>query len=147
MKWNTAITKSIPLLLGIGLSLSACAGAPDYGPVAYGSYGGDGEPLYGSLGPDYGGWDGGFHGHFDHDRFHEHGFAGHDEHGDFGGHGFAGHGGDVGHASFGGHGFASHGGGPSDFGGHGFAGHGGGLGSFGGHGAGGHGGGGGHGRG
>jgi hypothetical protein len=135
MKRNTAITKSIPLLLGIGLSLSACAAAPDYGPVAYGSYGsygGDGEPLYGSLGLDYGGWDGGFYGHFDHDRFHEHGFAGHDEHGGFGGHGFAGHGGDVGHASFGGHGFASHGGG---------------LGGFSGHGSGGHGGGGGHGRG
>jgi hypothetical protein len=102
MKWHTAITKSIPLLLGIGLSLSACAVAPDYGPVAYGSYGG----------LDYGGWDGGFYGHFDHDRFHEHGFAG--------------HGGDVGHASFGGHGFAGHGGGLGGFGGHGSGGHGGG---------------------
>jgi hypothetical protein len=81
------MTKVIPLLMGMGFLLGACTvdtgyAAPTY-PYAYG------DPVYGSLDFDYGGW-GGWH--------HDHG---HWAHG--GGHGFAGH------ASAGGHG--GHGGG------------------------------------
>jgi hypothetical protein len=50
-------TKAIPLLIGIGLFLSACAVEPDYGAPAY-TYDGYADPIYGSLDFDYGGWGG-----------------------------------------------------------------------------------------
>ena len=96
MNRGRLMTKTIPLLLGIGLAVSACAVEPDYGSPAYGAYP---EPVYGSLDFDYGGWGGGHHG-WDHG----HGDHGHVAHAGFG-HGFAGHGG------FGGHGGGGHGGG------------------------------------
>ena len=112
MNCRRTITKAIPLLLSVGLVLSACAAEPDYGAAAYpGVYSGyqgyPYDPVYGSLGFGVGGLD-----DFHHDRDFGHGHGDHD----FGQH--AGHG----LAPFGGHGFAGNIG-------HGFAGHGG----FGGH--------------
>jgi hypothetical protein len=77
------LTRTILLLIGVGLALSACVAEPvGYGPVGYGDYG-------------YGWGDGWDHGHWGH------GFA--HGHGGFGGHGgFAGHGGEGGHGG-GGH--------------------------------------------
>jgi hypothetical protein len=86
-------TKTIPLLIGIGLFLSACAVEPDYGAPAY-AYG---DPNYGSLDFDYGGWGGGWHHGWDRGR----GDYGHAAGGGWG-HGFAGH------AGFGGHGGGGH---------------------------------------
>ena len=85
MNRGRMMTKAIPLLIGTGLFLSACAVEPNYGAPDY-AYPG---PIYGSLDFD----DGGF-GHFHHDHgFHDgfvHGFAGH---AGFGGHGGGGRGG------------------------------------------------------
>jgi hypothetical protein len=104
MNGGRTVTKAIPLLIGIGLILSACAVGPDDGAPAY-TYGEYADPIYGSVDFDYGGWGhGGWHHGWDH---------GHEDHG---GHGFA-H-----HASLGGHGGGGHVGG----GGHGGGGHGGG---------------------
>jgi len=129
MKRSTTFAMAKPLLLGVGLALSACATSPDYGTTAYSydypcAYDGYAECPYDPI---YGPFDFGFDGSgfFHHVGDFGHGHDGHD----FGqhiGHGFA---------PIGGHGFAVNGG-------HGFAGRGG----FGGHGGGGHGGGG-HGRG
>ncbi len=110
MNHSRTIAKAIPLLLSVGLALSACAPAPDYGmgayPSAYNGYydGYEGypygyAPVDGSLGFGFGGFD-----HFHHDRGFGHGL---DEHH------FAPHAG-TGFARFGGHGFAALGG----FGGH-----------------------------
>jgi hypothetical protein len=120
MNRSRTITKAIPLLLGVGLLVSACATAPDYGAAAYpNAYNGyyssyNGYPYdttYDSLGFGFGGFD-----HFDRDRDFDHGhddrdFAQHAGHhfARFGEHGFAEHGG-HGFARFGGHGFAAHGG-------------------------------------
>jgi hypothetical protein len=75
------LMRTILLLIGVGLALSACVAEPvGYGPVDYGYYGwGDG-------------WD---HRHWGHGFAHGH--AGFGEHG-----GFAGHGGEGGHGG-GGH--------------------------------------------
>ena len=116
MDRRRTIAKVTPVLLSVGLALSACATAPDYGTAAYpGVYSGyEGypyDPAYGSLGFGFGGFD-----NFRHDRdfHHDRGFHhdrdfghGHDDHNfaQHAGHGFGG---------FGGHGFAAHGG----FGGH-----------------------------
>jgi hypothetical protein len=75
MNRGRILTRTILLLVGVGLALSACVAEPiGYGPVDYG---------YGW--PD--GWD---HGHWDHGGW-GHGFAhghgGFGEHGGFGGHG------------------------------------------------------------
>jgi hypothetical protein len=112
MKRSTAFAMAKPLLLGVGLVLSACATAPGYGasaysyddPYGYADYSND--PIYGALDFGFGGSD------FHHVGDFGHGHGGHDF-GQHGGHGIAG---------FGGHGFAGRGG----FGGHGGGGHGGG---------------------
>ena len=52
MNRGRMMTKTIPLLISIGLFLSACAVEPDYGAPAY-AYS---DPIYGSLDFDYGGW-------------------------------------------------------------------------------------------
>jgi hypothetical protein len=89
MKRSRAV-RAIPLLIGFGILLSACAVEPDYGPPGYGYA----DPVYGSLDFDYGGWDGwGFRHHGS-----DHGLVGHAGWG----HGFAGH------AGFGGHGGGGH---------------------------------------
>ena len=93
MNRSRIVMKAIPLLIGIGLFLSACTVEPDYGAPAYV----DSDPIYGSLDFDYGGW-GGWHHGWDHG----HGDYGHAARGGWG-HGFARH------AGFGGHG--GHGGG------------------------------------
>ena len=80
------VTKALPLLIGIGLFLSACAAEPDYGAPGY-AYN---DPIYAGLDFDDGGWGGWGHG-WDH---------GHGDHGGWG-HGFGGHGG-------GGHGGGGH---------------------------------------
>jgi len=112
MKRGRMMTKATPLLIGIGLFLSACAVEPDYSDYGAPDYAYT-DPIYGSLDFDYGGWGGGWGGfrHFDHD----HGFHGGHDHGGFG-HGF-------GHAGFGGGHGGGHGGG---FGGGGHGGGGGG---------------------
>jgi hypothetical protein len=92
------MTNATPILIGIGLLLSACAVEPDYGAPDYAYT----DPVYGSLDFDYGGWGGwgGWHHGWDHGNFdHGHGF-----HGGIG-HGF-GHAGFSGHA--GGHGGGGH---------------------------------------
>lgn len=112
MDCRRTITRAIPLLLSVGLALSACAAGPDYDAATYpGVYSGyqgyPYDPVYGSLGFGFGGFD-----HFHHDRdfghwhgdhdfeqhagrgltpFGEHRFAGNI------GHGFAGRGGFGGH--------------------------------------------------
>jgi hypothetical protein len=101
MKRGSIMTKAIPLLIVIGLSLSACAVQPgDYVYEGYPYY-----PVYGSFDFDYGGWGGWHHGwdhsHWDHGGWH-HGW----DHGHWG-HGFA-HGGFGGHGSFAGHGGGGH---------------------------------------
>src|SRR3982074_1160983 len=104
MKRSRVATTAIPLLIGIGLLLSACADRPGY-------RGGYGDPAHGSVSG--GGWEGRhhgfFHGHFDGRRdFGHEGFEGHRGFG----HGF------TGHAGFGGHdGGVGHGGGGNDGGG------------------------------
>lgn len=113
MNRRRTTARVIPLLLSVGLVLSACTTAPDNGAAAYpdtyaysGYYNGyEGYPygpIYGSLGFD----------HFHHDRgfghgYYAHVFARHAGHGfaRVGGHGFAenvGHG-FAGHGGFGGH--------------------------------------------
>ena len=78
------ITRVIPLLIGISLSLSACAVQPGgYVYDGYPYYGYPDSPVYGSFDFDYGGW-GGWHHGWDHSHW---------DHGGFGGHGFGGHGG------------------------------------------------------
>ena len=77
------LMRTVLLLIGVGLALSACVAEPvGYGPVDYGYYG-------------YGWGDGWDHGHWGHGFAHGHGGFG--EHG-----GFAGHGGEGGHGG-GGH--------------------------------------------
>ena len=95
-------TKAMPLLIGIGFLLSACAESADYRAPAY-AYG---EPAYSSLDYGWGGWHHGWdHGHWDgRGEFHD------EAHGGFG-HGFSGHAGFHGHGGFGGHGGGGHGGG------------------------------------
>jgi hypothetical protein len=86
MKRGRILARAILFLVGIGLSLSACAVGPGY----YGGYPYD--PVYGW----YGGWGGWHHGwdhsHWDHggggDGFAHGGFG---EHGGFGGHGGGGY--------------------------------------------------------
>lgn len=107
MNLNRTVTKALPLLLGVGLVLSACAAASGYGaaPYAYNGYTGYyDDPGYDSLDFGFGDFD-----HFRHDRDFDHGHEGlhfaHHVGGGFahvGGHGFAGHGG------FGGHGGGGH---------------------------------------
>ncbi len=101
MNCRRTITKAIPLLLSVGFVVSACATVPDYGTAAYpyaysGYYNGyEGypyDPIYGSFGFGFGGFD-----HFHRERDFGHG---HDDHGlaqhaghafaRAGGHGFAG---------------------------------------------------------
>jgi hypothetical protein len=90
MSHSKTMTTAAPLLIGLGLFLSACAARPDYGapPYAYGYS--DPYPVAGTLDFDYGGWGGwgGWHHGWDH---------GHWDHGGVG-HGFAG----AGHGGFGG---------------------------------------------
>src|SRR5204863_2044087 len=109
MKRGRIITKGLPLLLGITLSLAGCAGSAmgygyDTSPYAYG-------PVYDDFGF-YGGWDG-----FDRGRIHERhdAFRGHEEHHGFGGHMDSGAHAGGGHSSAEGHG----GGGHASGGGHG----------------------------
>src|SRR5258706_16485904 len=47
-------TKTMPLLIGAGLFLSACAASTEYGPSPYATN----EPIYGTLDFDYGDWGG-----------------------------------------------------------------------------------------
>ena len=93
MNRGRILTRTILLLIGVGLALSGCVA----GPVGYGYDG------YAYGWPD--GWD---HGHWDHGGWGHgfaHGHAGFDEHGGFGEHGgFAGRGGEGEHGGFGGHG-------------------------------------------
>ena len=112
MNCRRTITKAIPLLLSVGLVLSACAAGPHYGAAAYpGVYSGyqgyPYDPVYGSLGLGFGGLDDIHHDRDSGRRREDHEFGQHAGHGlaPFGGHGFAGN---IGH------GFAGHGG----FGGH-----------------------------
>jgi hypothetical protein len=95
MKHGIIMTRTVLLLIVIGLSLSACAGQTGGYVDGYSYY-----PVYGAFDFDYGGWGGWHHGwdhgHWDHGGW-GHGFA----HGGFGGHGFA-------HGGFGGHGGGGH---------------------------------------
>jgi hypothetical protein len=100
MKRGRVITKALPLLLGVGLLLSACAVEPGYAAPAY-PYGYS-DPYYGSLDLGWGGGWGGWHHGWDHG----HGYRGHMARGGVG-HGFAGHAGFGGHG--GGHGGGGHG--------------------------------------
>jgi hypothetical protein len=99
MLLRKTVTTTTPLLIGVGLFLSACAADPGYDPPTY-AYGYSYPypyPVDGSLYFDYGGWGGWHHGwdhgHWDHAGW-GHGFAGHTA--------FAGHGG-LGGAGGGGH--------------------------------------------
>lgn len=81
------MAKTLPLLITLGILLSACAVEPDYAapPYAYGYP----YPVQGSIYYGYGGWGGWHHGwdhghwdhgHWDHGRGHagwSHGLAGH----------------------------------------------------------------------
>src|SRR6266851_5098537 len=103
MNRGRIMTKAIPLLIGTGLFLSACAAEPDYGAPDYAYT----DPIYGSLDFEDGGF--GHFRHFDHDHGgFGHGFAGH---AGFGGHGGGGHGGGGGGGHGGGGGGGGHGGG------------------------------------
>jgi hypothetical protein len=93
MKRGRILTRALPLLIGIGLFLSACAVQP--GGYVYDGY--PSYPVYGAFDFDYGGW-GGWHHGWDHSHWNHGGFGGH---AGFGGHGFGGHGG-------GGHGGGGH---------------------------------------
>jgi len=74
MDRDKTILKAVPLLIGIGFLLSACAADPGYDPTAY-RYDYD-YPLYGSPDYDYWGGCGDWHRRWDHG--HEgHGFDGH----------------------------------------------------------------------
>src|SRR5713101_6518260 len=86
MNHGRVLTRTIPLLIGVGLARSACVAEPvGYGPVGYID---DGYAYDGRYGWDHGGWGHGF----------AHGHGGDGEHGGFGGHGGAGgHGGGGGH--------------------------------------------------
>jgi hypothetical protein len=92
MKRGRMMTKATPLLIGIGLFLSACAVEPDYSDYGAPDYAYT-DPIYGSLDFDYGGWGG-------HGWDHGHGF--HGGHGGFGHAGFGGHGGGFGGGGHGG---------------------------------------------
>lgn len=114
MNHHRTTTTVMPLLLSVGLALSACVAVPDYSTTAYpyvynGYDNGYGEYPYdsfdGSLGFGFGGFD-----HFHHDRdfgreHDEHDFAQHAGHGfaRFGGHGLAGAFGHGGRGGLGGH--------------------------------------------
>jgi hypothetical protein len=83
---NRMIATAAPVLVGIALFFSGCAG----GTVGYYGDAYPDDPVYGTFGV-YGGWGGWHHGwdhgHWDH----------HDGHGGWG-HGFGHHGGFAGHA-------------------------------------------------
>src|SRR6266436_4313991 len=100
MNHGRILTRTIPLLIGVGLALSACMAEPvGYGPVGYGD---DGYAFDERYDWDHGGWGHGF----------AHGHAGFDEHGGSGEDGgFAGYGGEGEHGGFGGRGGGGHGGG------------------------------------
>src|SRR5260221_14710331 len=55
MTHGRTTTKTMPLLIGAGLFLSACAASTEYGPSPYATN----EPIYGTLDFDYGDWGGG----------------------------------------------------------------------------------------
>jgi hypothetical protein len=119
MNRSSIFAKVTPLLLGVGLCLSACAATPDFGAPSYSysyPYVGSGYPYdtaynwldfgFGGSDPFHYGWDS-HHGHDDHvfAQHAGHSFAPSGVRGvtaNFG-HGFAGHGGFGGH---GGHGRA-----------------------------------------
>jgi hypothetical protein len=109
----STIIRATPLLLGVGLFISACAASPDYSVVASYPYGYDeysdccNDPMYSSFDVGYAGFR-----HFHHDLAFR---LGHEHFVQRVGHGFAPFGG-RGYAMNIGHGFAAHGG---------FAGHGG----------------------
>src|SRR5438093_13538068 len=112
MSRGRIVRRTILLLLGVGLAVSACATeAAGYGPDYYGYYG-----YYGGDGFVFAPGHGRFHDHRGHGFAHgfgDHGVGGHG----VGGHGhagFAGHGGCAGHGA-GAHGGAGgHGGGGGD---------------------------------
>ena len=111
MKRSSIFAKATPLLLGVGLALSACAATPDAGAVPYYTpyaYDGYGDYPY-DPGVDW--FDFGFGGS-DHDH---HAW---DFHHEYDGHGFR-RSGVRGVAANFGHGFAGHGGGHGGGGGHG----------------------------
>src|SRR5260370_34685807 len=56
-KRGRMMAKATPLLIGIGLFLSACAVEPDYSDYGAPDYAYT-DPIYGSLDFDYGGWGG-----------------------------------------------------------------------------------------
>jgi hypothetical protein len=86
MTHGRTMTKAMPLLIGAGLLLSACAADSEYGPSAYN------EPVYGTVDYDYGGWGG--WGGWGHDHgWRGHSMGGHPRGGWMGGGGGAGHGG------------------------------------------------------
>jgi hypothetical protein len=100
MKRGRILTRALPLLIIIGLALSACAVQPGgYVYDGYPYYGYPHYPVYGSFDFDYGSWGGWHHGwdhsHWDHGWWHhgwDHGGWGHGfAHGGFGGHGSGGH--------------------------------------------------------
>ena len=102
MNRGRIMTKAIPLLIGIGLFLSACAAEPGYygaSPYAYD------DPIYGLPTYEYDSW-GGWHHGWDHGP----GDHGHEAPGGWG-HGFAGHGGFGGHGGYGGAHVGGYGGG------------------------------------
>src|SRR5256885_8495475 len=94
---SRTVTRTILLLLGVGLAVSACATEfAGYGPGDYGYYG-----YYGDDGLVFAPGDGRFHGHRGHGFARGHpGFA----HGGFAGHGGGEHGGFAGHGGGGAHG-------------------------------------------
>ena len=77
MNRSSILKRAILPLIGIGLSLSACAGRP--GGYGYGGY--PAYPAYGVFDYGYGGWGGWHHGwdhsHWDHGGFDGHGGGGH----------------------------------------------------------------------
>jgi|SRR5262245_29399471 len=88
MKRVSSITRVIPLLIGLGLFLSACAVQP--GGYVYDGY--PSYPVYGAFDFDDGGW-GGWHHGWDHSHWDHAGFRGHggDGHGGGGEHAGGGH--------------------------------------------------------
>ena len=102
MMHGRTTTKTVLLLIGLGLLLSACAAEPDYGAPGY-AYG---YPIEGGLDFDYvGGWGGWHHDWAHRDHAHGAGWA----HAGARGHGFARHAGLGGRVGFGGHGGGGHG--------------------------------------
>jgi hypothetical protein len=88
MTHGRTMTKAMPLLIGAGLLLSACAANSDYGPPpsAYN------DPVYGTVDFDYGDW-GGWGGYHGYHGWRGHSIGGHPHTGWTGGGGGGGHGG------------------------------------------------------